>query len=174
MGPHDSTDRFTYWPGRIARGGEVLAPGEPGRPRQILGARDLAEWIITMIESGAIGTFNAAGPRDELTLGRILEECRAAVGGDARFTWVDDDFLLAAGVTPWSEIPFWLPAGTEPPGLVRADCRKALAAGLTFRPLAETVLDTLTWDRARPAGERYAGLAQERERALLQAWHAVA
>lgn len=170
VGPHDSTDRFTYWPGRIARGGEVLAPGDPGRLRQILDARNLAEWIVRLIEDGSTGTFNAAGPRDELTLGRLLEECRAATRSDARFTWVDDDFLLAAGVTPWSEIPLWLPAGTEPPGLVRADCRKALAADLRFRPLSETVRDTLAWDRARPAGERHAGLAPDRETALLQAW----
>lgn len=172
VGPHDSTDRFTYWPGRIARGGEVLAPGHPGRPRQIIDVRDLAEWIVRQIEISATGTFNAAGPRDELTLGQILEECRAATGSDARFTWVSDDFLLAAGVTPWSEIPLWLPAGTEPPALVRADCRQALAAGLTFRPLAVTVRDTLAWDLARPPGERHAGLAPEREAELLRSWHA--
>jgi 2'-hydroxyisoflavone reductase len=171
VGPHDPTDRFTYWPGRVARGGEVLAPGEPGRPRQLIDVRDLAGWILRRIETGGTGTYNAAGPQRSLAMASLLEECRTAAGSDARFTWVSDDFLLAAGVAPWTEMPLWLPRGNEPPALVRADCRKALAAGLSFRPLAETILDTLAWDRARPPGERRAGLAPEKEVELLRRWH---
>jgi 2'-hydroxyisoflavone reductase len=173
VGPHDPTDRFTYWPARVARGGEILAPGRPERPVQYIDARDLAEWILRMVVAGRGGTFNATGPAAPLSMGGLLDECRAVIGNGARFTWIDEAFLLEQGVAPWSEIPLWLPDEEKFRGFAAVNCRKALDAGLTFRPLADTIRDTLAWDATRPPGEeRRAGLAPEREATLLTAWHA--
>jgi 2'-hydroxyisoflavone reductase len=169
-GPHDPTDRFTYWPRRVARGGEVLAPAGPDLPVQFIDARDLAAWIVRMAEARRTGAYNASGPGHPLTLGRLLETCRAEAGSDARFTWADERFLLEAGVGPRMELPLWLPGA---PGAAAVDCGRALAAGLAFRPLADTVADTRAWDAARPPEtRRRAGLAPEREAELLRAWHA--
>lgn len=171
VGPHDPTDRFTYWPRRVARGGEVLAPAPPDRPVQFIDARDLADWAIRMAEERRIGTFNATGPDTPLTMGQFLDAARDASGSDARVTWVAGQFLLDHGATPWIEVPLWTGEG-EGGGLLAVDCRKAFAAGLTFRPLADTIRDTIAWDAARPADtERRAGLAPEKEAELLQAWH---
>ena len=169
-GPHDPTDRFTCWPRRIAAGGEVLAPGEPTVPVQLIDARDLAGWIVAALENGLHGAYNATGPASTLTMEAFLEDCRDATGSDATFTWVDEEFLLAAGVKPRMELPVWMPRA---PYAGTADCTKALRDGLTFRPLAETAADTLDWDRGRPASEpRRAGLTREREAEVLAAWHA--
>jgi 2'-hydroxyisoflavone reductase len=172
VGPHDYTDRFTYWPARLARGGEVLAPGAPDRPLQLIDARDLATWMVRALEAGCTGTFNASGPAAPITVGGVLEACRGAVGGDgARLTWVDDEPLLQAGIAPWTELPLWVPAAFVEAPQLHAACARARAAGLTFRPLAETIGDTLAWDKSRPASEpRRAGLDPARERALLEAW----
>ena len=174
VGPHDPTDRFTYWPVRVARGGDVLAPGRPDRQVQIVDARDLAEWNVRMAESRQTGVYNATGPDYVLTMGRLLEECKAVSGSDARFVWVDGQFLLDAGVTPWTEMPLWIPQREDATGsLLAVNCSKAFAAGLTFRPLAGTVRGTLAWDATRPAGvERRAGLRPEREQELLDTWRA--
>jgi 2'-hydroxyisoflavone reductase len=169
IGPHDPTDRFTYWPQRFAWGGEVLAPGAPELRVQLIDARDLAEWVVAAAESRRVGVYNATGPARPLTMAQLLEACRAESGSDARFTWVDDRFLLAAGLRPRMELPLWMP-GDHGAGTV--DCRRAIAAGLAFRPLAATVRDTLDWDSARPAAApRRAGITRERERQLLEAWH---
>ncbi len=169
VGPHDPTDRFTYWPHRVARGGEVLAPGRPERPAQIIDARDLAAWTLQLVASGATGVYNATGPNYTLTMGRVLDTCADVSGGDARITWIDERFLLDAGVAPWSELPLWVPE--EEDYLDAVDSSRAVAAGLTFRPLADTVRDTLAWDATRPADlGRKAGLTPERERDLLAAW----
>ena len=176
VGPHDYSDRFTYWPRRVAEGGEVLAPGNPERQVQFIDARDLAGWILDMAEARKAGTFNAAGPDYKLTMGRLLEACRGATGSDARFVWVDEQFLLDAEVGPWMEVPLWVPeAGDDNVNrhFMEVSVEKAVAAGLKFRPLSETVRDTLEWDLARPADTpRRAGLARERERELLEAWKA--
>ncbi|HVP37552.1 MAG TPA: hypothetical protein VMS93_00055 [Candidatus Saccharimonadales bacterium] len=173
VGPHDYSDRFTYWVRRLARGGEVLAPVSPERPVQFVDARDLAEWTLHLLESGRVGTFNATGPDYPLTLGALLEECRRAGGDRAELTWVTDAFLQRAGVRPWIELPLWTAPDPAKAGFLSVDCRRALQAGLRFRPLRETVRDTLRWDQARPAdAERRAGLGVERERELLAAWHA--
>lgn len=170
IGPHDYTDRFTYWPARVARGGEVLAPGRPDRLVRGIDARDLAAWILAMVESSATGTFNATGP-EGVTMRDLLEACREASGAGARFTWVDDAFLTEQGVGPWNELPLWVPEAMSGIFAVRND--RAIAAGLAFRPLVETARDTWAWDRQRdPAEERFAGLAPDRERALLAAFHA--
>jgi 2'-hydroxyisoflavone reductase len=171
VGPHDYSDRFTYWPSRIERGGEVLAPGIPDRPKQLIDVRDVAGWIMQMLETGETGSFNVTGPDYRLSMKALLEECRAATASDASFTWVADDFLLEQGVTPWSEMPLWIPREYERAGFQATNCDKAIRAGLRFRPLAETILDTLRWDAGRPKDlERYAGLAPEKERRLLQLW----
>ncbi|MDP9373627.1 MAG: SDR family oxidoreductase [Chloroflexota bacterium] len=172
VGPHDPTDRFTYWPRRVARGGEVLAPGRPDRPVQFIDARDLAGWAVRMAETGGTGVYNATGPADPLTLGRLLDACNEVGGGDARFTWVDEGFLLAEGVGPWMELPLWVPDTPEMAGFAAVDCRKAIAAGLTFRPLADTIRATLDWDATRSSNHEWrAGLAPAREAHLLAAWH---
>jgi 2'-hydroxyisoflavone reductase len=170
-GPHDPTDRFTYWPVRVARGGEVLAPGEPDQPVQFIDVRDLAGWMVEMVEQTRTGTYNATGPDYPLTLERLLETCRNVTGSDASFTWLSESFLLEQGVAPFTDLPLWLPAEAQP--MSTTDCRKAIAAGLRFRPLAETVRDTLAWaeERVQPDRSR-AGISPERERELLDAWRA--
>ena len=171
VGPHDYSDRFTYWPTRLARGGEVLAPGQPLSAKQMIDVRDLSEWVVRMIETRGTGTFNATGPDYELTMEGVLDQCQKAIASDARLTWVSDDFLLEAGVAPWSEMPLWMPAKYSLPAFSRTNCEKAIAAGLAFRPLAQTARDTLAWDTARPANtERHAGLQADKEFQLLQAW----
>jgi 2'-hydroxyisoflavone reductase len=165
VGAHDYTDRFTYWVARVARGGEVLVPGEPQRHVQFIDAHDLARWLIDMVEARRSGVFNANGPPDAVTMNALLETCRAESGSDARFTWVDDAFLLGEGVKPWTDLPLWLPHGTRR-GLMATNVSKAMAAGLRRRPLRETVRDVLQ-DVDRPLR---AGLTAEHEIALLQKW----
>ena len=168
VGPYDPTDRFTYWPHRIALGGEVLAPGTPSQPVQIIDARDLARWTIALMEQNATGTYNATGPNYWLTLGNILETCRTVSGSDARFKWVPDAFLQDNDAASTSLLPFYIPASSDMPGLMTASIAKAVAARLTFRPLADTVQDTLAWDNTRPAdAPRKVGMTPERERELL-------
>ncbi len=170
VGPHDYSDRFTYWVHRVARGGEVLAPGRPGRQVQFIDVRDLAEWVVRMIEARLVGVFNAKGPDYLLTMHQLLEECRAVSGSDARFVWVSESFLLESGVKPWTEVPLWIPE--EYDESTHVGFSKALAAGLTFRPLAQTIRDTLAWDNTRPPDEeRHAGLKRERELELLRDAH---
>jgi 2'-hydroxyisoflavone reductase len=166
VGPFDPTDRFTYWPRRLARGGDVLAPGDPAAPVQFVDARDLARWLVQLALHGPGGTFNATGPAEPLAFGELLERARAALGSDATVRWVDDERVLAAGVQPWSELPLWLP-GSDYAGMARADISRAVEAGLAFRPLEQTVVDTLAWDRTVP-GDRPT-LAHEREQEILAA-----
>jgi 2'-hydroxyisoflavone reductase len=170
VGPHDPTDRFTYWPRRVAEGGDVLAPAPPDRPLQFIDVRDLGEWSVRLIEERASGVFNATGPDRLLTMGELLDESVRVTGSGARPVWVDEAFLLEQGVGPWMELPLWIPAG-EMGAMMEADISRAVAAGLTFRPITETVRATLEWDTARPQAERdepKAGLARERERELLE------
>ena len=164
VGPHDPTDRFTYWPRRLAEGGEVLAPGDPAAPVQFVDARDLGAWLVRLAEDGPSGALNATGPAAPLTLGELLDEANEAIGAGARLVWVDDAALLDAQVGPWLELPLWLP-GEEHAGMMRADNRRAIEAGLRFRPVAETVLDTLAW--SSEAGEQRPTLTREKERGLL-------
>jgi 2'-hydroxyisoflavone reductase len=173
VGPHDQSDRFTYWPSRLARGGEVLVPRSLDREIQIVDARDLAGWTVRMAEAGATGVFNATGPDRSLTMGELFETGRAVAGSDATPVVVAEDFLLERNVGPWMEVPLWMPDRPEMAGFFAIDCGNAFAAGLTFRPLEETVRDTLEWDRTRAAdAPRRAGLAPEREAELLGEWRA--
>ncbi len=146
VGPYDPTDRFTYWPRRVAAGGDVLAPGDPAAPVQFVDARDLAAWLVKLAFEGPGGVFNATGPAEPLSFSELLERARAAIGSDARFVWLDDQPILDAGVEAWSELPLWLP-GDDYAGMALADASRARDAGLRFRPLEETVVDTLAWDR---------------------------
>jgi len=174
-GPGDETDRFTYWPVRVARGGEVLAPGDGSDPVQFIDARDLAEWTIRMAESRTTGVFNATGPQRPLTMSAMLKGIADPMQTDARLTWVPSAFLEAHQVSPWSDLPVWVPGQGESAGFARRDIGRAVRAGLTFRPLAATSADTLAWFRRQPAERQAklrAGLAPEREAQLLVEWNA--
>jgi 2'-hydroxyisoflavone reductase len=176
-GPGDETDRFTYWPVRLARGGEVLAPGDGADPVQFVDARDLAEWTIRMVETRTTGTFNATGPAQPLTMRAMLAGIAEGVRADARLTWVPTTFLEAEQVSPWSDLPVWVPGEGESAGFGRRSIARALAAGLTFRPLPSTAADTLAWFRAQPPARQAklrAGLSAEREAELLARWRASA
>ena len=175
VGPGDETDRFTYWPVRLSRGGEVLAPGNGADPVQIIDARDLAQWTIRLAEQRTFGTFNATGPGQLLTMGAMLKGIRSATHSTARLTWVPAKFLDAQNVEAWSDMPVWVPEDSDSAGFARRSNAKALAAGLTFRPLSETAVDTLEWF-SQQTPERQAalksGLSPERERHVLADWHA--
>ena len=170
VGPSDETDRFTYWPVRIDRGGEVLAPSKPSDPVQFIDARDLAEWTIRMAENRETGIYNATGPAKPLEIGQMLDEIKDALHSSATFTWLPAEFLQQQKVEAWSDMPVW--AGDEL-GLARTKIDRALAKGLTFRPLAETTRDTLAWFKSLPQDRKSklrAGLTPEREAEVLAAW----
>ncbi len=170
VGPHDNLDRFTYWPYRIAHGGDVIAPDYPDMAVQIIDVRDLAEWTIRMVEQHRTGVYNATGPQDPLTFADVLDACCAVTSSDAHIAWVDEDFLLEQGVGPWIEMPLWIPS-SENSALSKTSIRRALDAGLTFRPLTTTIQDTLVWAMTRPVDIQWrAGMRRERERALLDTW----
>ena len=171
VGPYDETDRFTYWPHRIAKGGEVLAPGRPEKQVAFIDAHDLAGWIIRLVENNQTGIFNALGPDYPLSMQAVLETCRSVSASNASFTWVNQKFLLDENVTPWSEIPLWIPEQPEYAGFFNVNINKALKNGLTFRPLAETIRETLTWDSTRQAYDLKAGLHSAKEQQLLRKWH---
>jgi 2'-hydroxyisoflavone reductase len=164
VGPHDPTGRFTYWPHRVARGGEVLAPAPPDAPTQPVDVRDLGDWVVASCEAGLGGTFNATHPG--VSWQELLDTCVAVTGADATITWVSPDFLVEREVGQWMELPLWL-ADPEFAFADRVDVGRALAAGLSFRPLAETVRGALDDAETTDA----AGLAPEREAALLAEWH---
>lgn len=170
VGPHDPTDRFTYWPHRIAQGEEVLCPGDPDTPQQFIDARDLARWALDLLETGKAGVYNGTGPDYRLTMGEALQTCVNETGSGANLVWVPEAFLEAQDVNPWSELPLWIPQSMNEPGHHEVSVTKSVASGLTFRPLAETVRDTLAWDRTRDSsGEGYYKntLTREKEARIL-------
>lgn len=173
VGPHDPTDRFTYWMRRVAQGGEVLAPESPEAPVQFIDARDLAAFTLSLAEGAATGVYNAVGPNEPTTIGALLDSVRRVSESDATFTWVSADFLEEHEVTGWTDLPVWVPSTGDAKGINRVDNTKAVAAGLTSRPLDAVAADTLAWDRAREqTWPMRAGLSPEREKELLAAWHA--
>jgi len=187
VGPGDPTDRFTWWPARVAKGGEVLAPGKPEHYTQSIDVRDLADFIVTCTERKNMGTYNADSPGATRTMGLLLETCRAVSGSDAAFTWVPAEFLSAHGVGAWQHMTCWVPPEGDYLGFGQISTARATANGLKIRPLSETVRDTLAWinetpedpellaravnRRERlPMGER-AGVSPEKEAEVLKAWH---
>ncbi len=175
IGPGDETDRFTYWPVRIHRGGEVLAPGDPSDLVQIIDARDLSEWMIRMAEVGYTGVFNAVGPATPRPMAELLYGIRAVTTAETTFTWVPADFLFEIGIRPYTHMPVWMPPRDGREGFARFDLAPEVEHGLTFRPLAVTTRDTLDYHFSRPAkrqAELRAGISAEREAEVLAAWHA--
>ncbi|NNC21287.1 NAD-dependent epimerase/dehydratase family protein [Corallococcus exiguus] len=174
VGPDDGSDRFTYWPLRVAKGGEVLAPGDGEDPVQVIDARDLAAFIIRNVERRSMGIFNVTGPVQPMKMKGMLETLREATGSDARFTWVDSAFLEQHKVTAFGDMPAWVPRTGPESGVGAVSIAKATQAGLVTRSLADTVRDTLTWFHTLPADRQEklrAGLPAEREKEVLSAWH---
>ncbi len=172
VGPGDETDRFTYWPVRLDRGGDVLAPGDGSDAVQFVDTRDLSEWMIRLAEAKALGIFNAMGPGFELSMREMLLGVRAATTAGARLHWAPADFLEKQKVSAWSDMPVWVPGGGEDGGFSRRSNQKAIGAGLTFRPLALTAFDTLAWFKSLPADRQAtlkAGIKPEREKEVLAA-----
>lgn len=175
IGPGDETDRFTYWPVRIEKGGEVLAPSSGTDPIQIIDVRDLVEWMVRMAENEESGIYNCVGPEYPRPISELLYGIRSVTTAETIFTWVDTDFLLERGVRPYSDLPVWRPPQMGA-GFARFDLTDEVAKGLTFRPLATTAADTLAFHHSRPQEEQDAVLQRfftpEEERAVLDAWHA--
>jgi 2'-hydroxyisoflavone reductase len=168
VGPHDPTDRFTYWPIRVKRGGDMITPDKPQTPIQIVDVRDLSAFIIKLIEDNASGTYNATGPDRELMMGEFLEACKLVSGSLATFHWASADFLKEHEVAPWSDMPVWIPDTVEDAGFSRVDISRAIQAGLQFRPLEDTIRDTIQWAETRPEDhEWHAGLNPTKENILL-------
>lgn len=175
VGPRDPTDRFTYWPLRIQRGGEILAPGDPTDPVQFVDVRDLGEFMVRLVESGHGGTFHVTGPYARpMEIAEMLYGIRAVTTEEASFTWIPADFLAEEEVRPWQDMPVWIPPQDGMEGFSQVDVSRAIAAGLTFRPLAVTAEDTLawtsTWPQERAAAPLRFGIDPEREAEVLAAW----
>jgi 2'-hydroxyisoflavone reductase len=172
VGPGDRSDRFTYWPVRIDRGGEIVAPGDGTVGAQIVDVRDLGRFLVHLLEQEATGTYNAVGPKSPMSMAEMLYGIRAITSSEVKFTWVAEDFLREHEVGGWMEMPVWVYASEATRGFMDWDCSKAIAAGLDFRPLADTARDTLTWWNGRPDADRVlrTGLSPEKEAAILAAW----
>jgi 2'-hydroxyisoflavone reductase len=175
VGPEDRSDRFTYWPVRFDQGGEMLAPGTPSDPFQVIDVRDLAEWLIHVVEDNLTGIYNATGPEKPWSMGGVLDTCRAVTGADTKVTWIPADFLEKEGAKGDVTLPIWLPPMGDTQGTHLRSNAKAMKAGLRFRPAVETVRDTLAWFKTLPAERREklrAGLTRKREDELLALWRA--
>jgi 2'-hydroxyisoflavone reductase len=179
LGPHEDVGRLPWWLARVSRGGEVLAPGPPERPLQLIDARDLARFVLDATVAGEAGPFNTVSRRGHATTGSLLAGCVDVAGAsDARLTWASPDMIERAGIEPWTQLPIWLPPGHEYEGLHGADVERAHAAGLRCRPVAETIADTWAWTRSlegpppRKAGLPAPGVDPSAERAALALAHA--
>jgi len=173
VGPGDHTDRFTYWPVRAARGGEMLAPGSASDPMQFIDVRDLADFVRQCVEQRTAGRYNACNPPRSVTIGQVLDTGKRLSGADTKYVWVGADFLEAQKLLDSNEIPIWAPPTGEWVGASQVSCARAVAKGLRFRDLSTTVADTLAWHKQRPAEQQQklrAGLTPEREAELLQLW----
>lgn len=180
LGPHENVGRLPWWLERMARGGEVLAPGDPDRPIQLVDARDIASFVLDTAATGIGGTFNVTGPRGNATMGSWLADCVAATGSAADLTWVADDFLVDRDVSPWTELPLWMPPGQDGDHVWDAETTAAEDAGLRCRPVTETVLDTWAWMQSggrppvTPPHDHLPshGIDADKERRLLAEWRA--
>jgi 2'-hydroxyisoflavone reductase len=175
VGAGDYTDRFTYWVVRVARGGEVLAPGNPDRYLQFIDVCDLAEWVLNRIEAKATGVYNVNGMPSQLTMKTFLEQCKAVSKSDARFMWVSDEFLMQKQVAPWSEVPLWIPDEmSEFKGFMFINCSQAFMTGLKLRPVSQTIQDVLSWHKTHRSQEKLqAGLDSDKEQDLLGQWYEI-
>ncbi|HEY5227637.1 MAG TPA: NAD-dependent epimerase/dehydratase family protein [Opitutaceae bacterium] len=174
VGPNDPTGRFSYWVQRVAAGGEILAPGNPEAPLQVIDGRDLGEWMVEKAETVTTGSFNIVGPESPLTFREMLETAAAALNVRPQFTWADDEFLIGKKAADWSQLPLYLPP-TSPRGreIFRVSGKAAFANGLKVRPLAETIADNARWlEGPHSSGAKKIGLSRERESELLAQWHA--
>jgi 2'-hydroxyisoflavone reductase len=178
VGPGDDTDRFTYWPVRIERGGEVLAPGDPEADRvQVIDVRDLCEWTVRLCEDRTFGTYMAVGPENGRSMAELLYGIAAVTTTPLSWTWVPRAFLAEHGFRPYREMPVWQPPVPGYEGFARFDLSREVAAGLTFRSLADTTAATLAFHHARTPERKAAfraGASVEQEREVLRAWHAAA
>jgi 2'-hydroxyisoflavone reductase len=176
VGPGDNSGRFTYWPTRVAKGGEVLSPGTPDDPIQLIDVRDLAAWSVDCLERKVTGIYDAIGPMaPELTMGDMLDACKETSGSDATFTWCNDAFLEAQSVSPWGHMPLWIPPRGESAGFHQRDVSKSIKAGLVLSPIARTTKDTLDWYNGLEDDSRFkrvGGIGAEKEAEVLAAWHA--
>ena len=170
VGPGDPTDRFTWWPVRVDRGGEVLAPGDPDGHVQVVDVRDLAAWMLHCLEKQVVGEYNAVGYEGRVSMRELLHGCKCATATPVQFTWASEEFLLENKVGPWMQMPMWIPRDANS----YAANDKAIKSGLKFRPLGQTIADTLAWAKkergARPF--RRTGVRSELEKELLAKWHA--
>jgi len=176
IGPGDPTGRFTHWPTRLTEGGEVLAPGDGATPVQYIDGRDLGAWVVRVIEDRAVGTMNALGPERRVTMKQVLDACNHGLGDKAQLSWVDAAFLEAQSVSGWSDMPMWIDNQGEFAGFGTLSNARAVQAGLSFRPIADTARDTLAWLATLPEDERAkarsSGIKPDKEAAVLAAWQA--
>ena len=168
VGPGDPTGRFSYWPLRVKEGGEILAPASPTQLLQFIDVRDLAKWIVTLVERQAIGIYNATGPTQPISFEQMLQACQSISNNKSSFTWVSEDFLIQNQVQDWTELPLWLSSKRKMSGLLNANIDQALQAGLTFCPLSDTLQAIITWDEKNKRGQ--IGLDPEKEKKLLVLW----
>jgi 2'-hydroxyisoflavone reductase len=166
VGKYDSIERFTYWVRRVSEGGKVLAPGKPERRVRVIDARDLAEWTVSMAENANAGIYNATGAENGLTMQKMLEEIREVSDSDAEFVWASEEFLEKQKVESWTDMPLWIPEKYN--GIFEVKNEKAINDGLKFRPLAETIKETLDWIDIRGNEPLKVGIQMEREQELLK------
>jgi 2'-hydroxyisoflavone reductase len=172
-GPGDESDRFTYWPARLSRAGDVLAPGNGSDAVQLIDVRDLAEWTVRLAELRTFGVFNATGPAKPITMGEMLTTIADSVHTMPHIVWVSSAFLERQNLRAWIDLPVWVPSEGDSAGFAKRSIQRALHAGLTFRPLASTAIDTLAWFRQQPEERQAklrAGLTADRENEALAAW----
>ncbi len=166
VGPHDPSDRFTYWPVRVQQGGEVLAPSPPHMQVQFIDARDLAQFALHLAGERRHGIFNTTGPAGRLSMEEFLDTCNELTGNKAQLVWVSEEFITGSEM---DHLPVWTPEDWR--GIFEADCSKAIDAGLGYRPLEQTINDTLDWHATRPSGyEMKVGLKPDKEKELLHTW----
>jgi 2'-hydroxyisoflavone reductase len=178
VGPHDPTDRFTYWVRRFSQGGEVLVPRPQYTPIQFIDVRDLAEWMIRCIEGNVTGVYNATGPQTKLAVGDFVEELEQVIPNSGKAVWVGEEFLLEKSIREFEELPLWISERANWPGFMTINIQKAINHGLSFRPLEETIPDTIGWDKTRQPGQQDTrshgvgdvGMSREREMQLLREW----
>jgi 2'-hydroxyisoflavone reductase len=173
-GPGDPTDRFTYWPWRVAQGGEMIAPGQPGDPFQYIDVRDLADFVRACVEKGVGGVYNLCVPPGFVTIGSLLEASRKVTGSDTKFVWASPEFLEKHDIigenAKGNYMPIWQSAASDDAGIVQCSSERAVKQGLKFRTLETTIRETLEWQKGRPAEQQKlrAGLAPEQEKELLE------